>query len=99
MKKTGIYLTRGDYLGNFLYDHLRENDWHWLFHAMLPSDKSEKIELLRVILFESDMLHPSQLEDLVFRFGSLLTEKDYLERELFVYLASLVHNFKLATDS
>ncbi len=99
MRKMGNYLTRGDYLGSYLYDHLRDDEWRWLFHAMIPSDKSEKIKLLRVILFESDMLHPSQLEDLIFRFGSLLNEKDYLERELFVYLVSLVHNYKLATDS
>ncbi len=47
---------------------------------------AEKLELVKTILHEGDMFLPEELEDMIFRFGSMIREKDYVDRELFVYL-------------
>ena len=62
---------------------------------LFEQDKSEKIRLLWSIWFETDFSQLNQLEEKIFAYGNLLKETDYLEREIFVYMFTVLRQLKL----
>ena len=52
--------------------------------------KARKLELLEQILYELNAQTKRDLVDLVYEFGSLIGEEDYLEHEIFVHMAMMV---------
>jgi len=47
--------------------------------------KQEQLVLLHDLLFRAEKMERATLEETIYRFGSLISEKDYMERELFVF--------------
>lgn len=62
---------------------------------LFEKDKSEKIRLLWNIWYETDFSQLDQLEEKIFAYGNLLKETDYLEREIFVYMFTVLRQLKL----
>lgn len=94
--KMGILQEGNGNLATMITHAFAVDNWHWLFDSMLPDEKREKMTVLRKILFGSDVSNVEELENLIYHYGSLLNEKDYLEREIFVFLTSISHNLKNA---
>ncbi len=56
--------------------------------------KSAKTELLRSIWHETDFGELDRLEEKIFAYGSLLQQKDELERKLFVHMYIVLQQLK-----
>lgn len=53
-----------------------------------PELYAVRLELVESILMGLHSMEIDALEEKIFRFGSLIREKDFLERKLFVYMAN-----------
>ena len=57
---------------------------------LLEACETERMMLLWQILFETDIRDKDLLEERIYHYGSLLTDEDKFERELFVCLVTLL---------
>jgi len=62
------YSVNREAAGSFLLECVRRNEWRWLFHEAIENKKIEQIDLLRKILYESDIFSLDELEDQIYEF-------------------------------
>ena len=55
---------------------------------------SPKLRLLREILFETGMDEVALLEERVYQYGSMIQEQDYVGREIFMGMITLLKELK-----
>jgi len=61
---------------------------------LIWSCDSPKLKLIWEILFETGMDEVELLEERVYQYGGMIKEQDYISREIFLGLISLVENMK-----
>ncbi|MGN1157912.1 MAG: hypothetical protein ACI4TK_17180 [Agathobacter sp.] len=61
---------------------------------MIRSCDCPKIKILWEILFDTGMEEVALLEDRIYHFGSMIKEQDYLAREIFLGMISLLKEIK-----
>ena len=56
--------------------------------------EDERMQLLRQFIFEVELSETEELKNVLYQYGSYLTEKNYLERKFFEYMAELVRKME-----
>ena len=65
-----------------------------LVASWLLSIEDERMQLLRQFIFEVELSETEELKNVLYQYGSYLTEKNYLERKFFEYMAELVRKME-----
>ena len=65
------------------------------FMGLFNQEKSAKTELLRSIWYETDFSQLDRLEEKIFAYGSLLKQKDTLEREIFAHMYTILRQLQM----
>ena len=78
-------------VANYLYRILTEEQMEYQKAALFKECGGTKIVLLWKIFFETDIQDTELLKDRIYRYGSLLKEKDYFGRELFLCLVAVLN--------
>lgn len=58
------------------------------------SEEAAKVSLIYQILAVTEMSRISELEDLVYQYGSTLRESDFLGRQIFIWMTSAIRSVK-----
>ena len=78
-------------VAKYLYRLLTEEKLEHRKTLFMKECGETRIVLLWQILFETDMKDTDVLNDRIYRYGSMLREKDYLGREIFLCLVALLN--------
>lgn len=70
-------------------DNFLEQIGEWLL-----AQDNERMQLLRQFIFEVELSETEELKEVLYRYGSHLTEKNYLERKFFESMAELVRQME-----
>lgn len=70
-------------------DNFLEQVWEWLL-----AQDNERMRLLRQFIFEVELSETEELKEVLYEYGSHLTEKNYLERKFFECMAELVRRME-----
>lgn len=71
-----------------------EQEIQELYHQ----EKSEKAELLWCLCHGTGFSGLDQLEEKIFKYGSLLKQKDTLEREIFSHMYTILRQLEMNTE-
>lgn len=74
---------------------LTKEEYREELEEMLLGCESPKARLLWEIFFETEIGDVELLETRIYRYGTMLKAEDYLARELFVGMVSLLNQLKL----
>ena len=77
-------------LAHYLHHIFLDDEFAGERELLLQECDIHKVLLLWQILFETDIEDRDLLEDRIFCYGSKLTEKDYVGREIFLCLVMLL---------
>ena len=64
---------------------IEREDFLELVASWLLSIEDERMQLLRQFIFEVELSETEELKNVLYQYGSYLTEKNYLERKFFEY--------------
>ena len=78
-------------VAKYLYCVLTEERMEHKKAALFKECGETKIVLLWKIFFETDIHDTELLKERIYRYGSLLKEKDYFGRELFLCLVAVLN--------
>ena len=81
-------------IGRYVQFLLEREDFLELVASWLLSIEDERMQLLRQFIFEVELSETEELKNVLYQYGSYLTEKNYLERKFFVYMAELVRKME-----
>lgn len=84
-------------IGRYVQFLIEREDFLELVASWLLSIEDERMQLLRQFIFEVELSETEELKNVLYQYGSYLTEKNYLERKFFEYMAELVR--KNGTES
>ena len=74
-------------IGRYVQFLIEREDFLELVASWLLSIEDERMQLLRQFIFEVELSETEELKNVLYQYGSYLTEKNYLERKFFEYMA------------
>ncbi len=86
--------TKDSCVAKHLQCMLTEEERREELEELLSSCESPKVRLLWEILFETGICEIDLLERRIYQYGSMVKEYDYLGREIFVGMVSLLKQLK-----
>ena len=81
-------------IGRYVQFLIEREDFLELVASWLLSIEDERMQLLRQFIFEVELSETEELKNVLYQYGSYLTEKNYLERKFFEYMAELVRKME-----
>ena len=70
-------------IGRYVQFLIEREDFLELVASWLLSIEDERMQLLRQFIFEVELSETEELKNVLYQYGSYLTEKNYLERKFF----------------
>ena len=78
-------------IGRYVQFLIEREDFLELVASWLLSIEDERMQLF---IFEVELSETEELKNVLYQYGSYLTEKNYLERKFFEYMAELVRKME-----
>ncbi|MDD6481673.1 MAG: hypothetical protein PUF65_05340 [Lachnospiraceae bacterium] len=82
-------IKKEDTLLQYMQETINEGDFIRLIGEWLETMEDERMILLRELIFEVELSEIEVYKDKLYRYGSCLTKKNYLERKIFEQLVLL----------
>ena len=81
-------------IGRYVQFLIEREDFLELVASWLLSIDKARLPMLRQFLSEEEFQETHELKNVLYQYGSYLTEKNYLERKFFEYMAELVRKME-----
>ena len=81
-------------IGRYVQFLIEREDFLELVASWLLSIEDERMQLLRQFILVVELSETEELKNVLYQYGSYLTEKNYLERKFFEYMAELVRKME-----
>ena len=93
MKERVVIYTKNT-MGRHVQSILQRENFLEQIGEWLLEHEDRRMQLLREFIFEVELSETEQLKDVLYQYGSHLTEKNYLERKFFEHMTGLVRQME-----
>lgn len=93
-KRSVVRIYTENTMGRYVQYIISREDFLERFREWLLTLEDERMQLLRRFIFEVDLAETEELKEVLYQYGSHLSEKNYLERKFFEHMAGVIRQLE-----